>query len=156
MTIKDIFEEALDIASKLTHVSKGSILKKSRKRNIVDARKLSVYYMRSKYSLNWTETSRMFDMSHASIIHMYKTFLNESKFDKLSRYYKLEIDSLDKSDSMILRNKLLNVMKRYKESHSARLDEIINILLNEKRDIPCNCSLQVEDSKICKGSGEAS
>ena len=134
MTVEDIFEEALDVASKLTHISKDNILKRSRKRNIVDARKLSVYYMRSKYSLSWTETSKMFDMNHATVIHHVRQMKNFLEFDKLemTNYIKVR-DYVFEQNSAVTLSEEFDLLKKEKSLLDNRLEQVeteLNLLEN--------------------------
>ena len=94
MKRETIFKEGLNLAVKISGVREREILSRKRKRYIVDARKLIVYFMREKYNLRWTEMAKMFDMNHSSIIHMYNSFLSDSKYDKRVKSCRVEVDNL--------------------------------------------------------------
>lgn len=68
--IKAVFTAVSDV----TGVSIPNILKDSRKREIVDARKLAVYFVKKGTRLSLSKTAVIFNKDHATIIHNCKGF----------------------------------------------------------------------------------
>ena len=155
MTRQEIFKEGIKVVSGITGVSKENMLRGGRYRVYVNARKTLIYFLREKYQLGWTVIGNLVNMNHASAIYAYKYVTGNHEFDVEIGLYKAQVDALEITDNMKMRKTLISIMKKTNVSVDTRLDKLIEILSDEKRDISQYYPLPVEDYTLPKRSSEA-
>jgi len=59
-----------------TDLEDGSVFMKTRKKEIVLARQVSIYIIAERLGKNWSEIGRFFNLDHSTIIYAYNTIKN--------------------------------------------------------------------------------
>lgn len=132
---KEIFEEALNLVCELTDLNRLEILRKSRFRNLVNARKILVYYMKCNYDLSWVDMAKMINFNHATIIHYYKCVKYNYMYDKDIRNLKFSVDLIDETGRVRLRKKIINILRYKGLNVSLKVNALIDLIEDEKKDI---------------------
>ena len=93
----DKIDRVKKVVSYVTKMSEKELLSKSRKRHIVDNRRMAFVICRDILELSWTKIAKEFNLNHASIMHHYKKHKDLMAYDDYySSKYK---DILDVSQS---------------------------------------------------------
>tara|TARA_R100001440_G_scaffold705_1_gene2241 strand:+ start:364 stop:783 length:420 start_codon:yes stop_codon:yes gene_type:complete len=113
----------------VTKMSEKELLSRSRKRHIVDNRRMAFAICKDILELKWTEIANAFKLNHASIIHHYKKHKELIEFDNyyghkyhdLLEFFKLQIDYVEPRE---LIREIVNIKKkRYNDYLKQKLRE---------------------------------
>jgi len=84
--------KAKEIIKTLSNLYDVDILSKSRKKNIVSARHLAVYYVYKKTTMSQTNCGLLFNKDHTTIRHSVNSIENLLSYDRQFRKEKLKVD----------------------------------------------------------------
>lgn len=150
------FDELLKVVSKVTGLSKRGILKNTRERKRVNARKILVYLLRERYNMGWTRMGELIGLKHCSIMHNYNYVINNYKFDPEIKDLKNKVDVVTKEQEDAMKKSLLSIIEDKYTSMEDKLDVLVDILRNEEGNISYYNKLRVESYSLREGSEEAS
>tara|TARA_R100000426_G_scaffold84942_1_gene64446 strand:+ start:5083 stop:5523 length:441 start_codon:yes stop_codon:yes gene_type:complete len=146
MTDLEILQKSVGIITKLTKVSYKDLISNSRKRVVVDARKILVYILREKYLMNYTSMANLLRKTHGTMIYSYNYVKNCSKFNRDINRLKVRVDAIQDDNTIELRKKLLNIIADNKTSNNKRLNMILDILYYEEAHPLRNDPLRLDKS----------
>ena len=125
----DKIDRVKKVISYVTKMSEKELLSKSRKRHIVDNRRMAFVICRDILELKWVEIGQAFKLNHASIIHHYKKHKDlmayddyySSKYNDILDVFKLQIDYVEPKE---LIREIVNIKKqRYNDYLKQKLRE---------------------------------
>ena len=113
----DKIDRVKKVVCYVTKMSEKELLSKSRKRHIVDNRRMAFVICRDILELNWTKIAKEFNLNHASIIHHYKKHKDlmayddyyNSKYNDILDVFKLQIDYVEPKE---LIREIVNIKKQ--------------------------------------------
>ena len=125
----DKIDRVKKVVCYVTKMTEKELLSKSRKRYIVDNRRMAFVICRDILELNWTKIAKEFNLNHASIIHHYKKHKDlmeyddyyNSKYNDILDVFKLQIDYVEPKE---LIREIVNIKKqRYNDYLKQKLRE---------------------------------
>ena len=125
----DKIDRVKKVVCYVTKMTEKELLSKSRKRYIVDNRRMAFVICRDILELNWTKIAKEFNLNHASIIHHYKKHKDlmeyddyyNSKYNDILDIFKLQIDYVEPKE---LIREIVNIKKqRYNDYLKQKLRE---------------------------------
>ncbi len=125
----DKIDRVKKVVCYVTKMTEKELLSKSRKRYIVDNRRMAFVICRDILELNWTKIAKEFNLNHASIIHHYKKHKDlmeyddyyNSKYNDILDVFKLQIDYVEPKE---LIREIVNIKKqRYNDYLKQKLKE---------------------------------
>ena len=125
----DKIDRVKKVVCYVTKMTEKELLSKSRKRYIVDNRRMAFVICRDILELNWTKIAKEFNLNHASIIHHYKKHKDlmeyddyyNSKYNDILDVFKLQIDYVEPKE---LIREIINIKKqRYNNYLKQKLRE---------------------------------
>lgn len=125
----DKIDRVKNVVCYVTKMSEKELLSKSRKRHIVDNRRMAFAICKDILELKWTEIANAFKLNHASIIHHYRKHQDlmdfddyySDKYQDLLEFFKLQIDYVEPKE---LIQEIVNIKKkRYNDYLKQKLRE---------------------------------
>lgn len=147
----DVFKNIVDATAQTTGVSHASILGKSRKRKIVDARKIIVWYARmNRYTV--IDIGKRLNRHHTSILNLTQSYLSLFQTDEQFKSHSQAVDK--KLRSLKFKNKIkrINAMKKneFLEVPPLWPEEATNLF-----NFDINTSVETIKACVCDASKEA-
>lgn len=130
--------EALSFVSDLTGIDEKEIVSKNRNKEIVMARHLTRYYLRTHYNFSLQVIGKLTNGHHASIIHSVDYINDCAKFDRVLNSFKNKVDEVysipeqtstkmkvldvlnSKKNVYIKCNRILDIIKESNEQHTTK------------------------------------
>jgi hypothetical protein len=150
------FENLIQVVSNATGLSKAGILKNTRERKRVNARKILVYLLRERYNMGWTRMGELMGLHHSTLIHNYNYVISSYRFDLEIKEIKDKVDVVTKEQEDVMKKSLLNILEDKYTSMEGKLDILVDILRNEEGNISYYDKLRVESYSLREGDKEAS
>jgi|TARA_R100000030_G_scaffold25539_1_gene18566 hypothetical protein len=125
----DKIDRVKKVVCYVTKMSEKELLSKSRKRHIVDNRRMAFVICKDILELSWTKIAKEFNLNHASIIHHYNKHKDlmayddyyNSKYNDILEVFKLQIDYVEPKE---LIREIVNIKKqRYNNYLKQKLRE---------------------------------
>lgn len=110
-------------------VDEDKLFSVSRKRNIISARRMVLYFLRKHYNETYMQIAETFSMNHATVIHHITQARNFLEFDKeeITNYIKVR-DYVFEQNSEVTLSEELDLLKQEKVLLDDRIGEIVNEL----------------------------
>jgi len=115
-------------------VNEDELFSLNRKREIISARRMVLYFLRKHYGETYMGIAKMFDMNHATVIHHVRQMKNFLEFDKLemTNYIKVR-DYVFEQNSAVTLSEEFDLLKKEKSLLDNRLEQVeteLNLLEN--------------------------
>ena len=110
-------------------VDEDNLFSESRKREIISARRMVLYFLRRHYGETYMQIADTFSMNHATVIHHITQAKNFLEFDKVEvmNYIKVR-DYVFEQNSEVTLSEELDLLKKEKSLLDDRLEQIENEL----------------------------
>ena len=110
-------------------VNENELFSLSRKREIISARRMVLYFLRKHYGETYISIAKTFSMNHATVIHHITQMKNFLEFDKMEviNYIKVR-DYVFQQNSEVTLSEELDLLKKEKDLLDDRLEQIENEL----------------------------
>lgn len=115
-------------------VKEQELFSLSRRREIISARRMVLYFLRKHYGETYMGIAKMFSMNHATVMHHVTQMKNFLEFDKeeMTNYIKVR-DYVFEQNSEVTLSEELDLLKKEKSLLDNRLEQIeteLNLLEN--------------------------
>jgi hypothetical protein len=115
-------------------VNEDELFSLNRRREIISARRMVLYFLRKHYGETYMGIAKMFNMNHATVIHHVTQMKNFLEFDKIEimNYIKVR-DYVFEQNSEVTLSEELDLLKKEKSLLDNRLEQVkteLNLLDN--------------------------
>lgn len=110
-------------------VNEDELFSLNRRREIISARRMVLYFLRKHYGETYMGIAKMFDMNHATVMHHVTQMKNFLEFDKIEimNYIKVR-DYVFEQNSEVTLSEELDLLKQEKVLLDDRIGQVENEL----------------------------